>query len=118
MILTESIFKKGNNKMSNKKSKNFSKDAPEIYNMDDIGYMSDDALYDRANRLENERSRMLNSGREPYLWEVEIAYLRREQTMRKTRTDIHQEYLQKFSANVKNNNSEASVEEPTATELN
>jgi len=88
-----------------KKNKNFGSDfrndGPEVYNMDDIGYMTDEALYDRANRLENDRNRAMTSGRDPYLWEVEIAYLRREQTLRQTRADLHQEFLKKFMVNPK-----------------
>ena len=83
-----------------KKNKNFGNENPEIYNMDDIGYMTDEALYDRANRLENDRNRVVASGRDPYLWEVEIAYLRREQSMRRTRAELHQEYVQKFAVNL------------------
>lgn len=83
-----------------KKNKNFNKDfsneAPEIYSMDDIGYMADEAIHDRANRLENERNRLSSMGTDPYLWEVEIAYLRREQQLRQTRAEKHVEFMQKF----------------------
>jgi hypothetical protein len=84
-----------------KKNKNFNKefvtDAPEIISTDEIGYMPDELLQTISNRLESERSRVVNSGRDPLLWEVEIAYLRREQDMRKIRNERHAEYLQKFS---------------------
>ena len=59
-------------------NKNFSNEAPEIHNMDDIGYMTDESIYERSNRLENERNWLLSAGKDPLLWEVEIAYLRRE----------------------------------------
>jgi len=83
-----------------KKNKNFSRDfgneAPEIYNMDDIGYMADEAIHDRANRLENERNRLSGMGRDPHFWEVEVAYLRREQQLRQTRAEKHAEFMKKF----------------------
>lgn len=84
-----------------KKNKNFNKDfaseSPEIYNTDDIGYMPDEAINDRANRLESERNRLVSMGKDPYLWEVEIAYLRREQQVRHVRAECHAEFLKKFS---------------------
>lgn len=64
--------------------------------MDDIGYMADEAIHDRANRLENERNRLSSMGKDPYLWEVEIAYLRREQQLRQTRAEKHIEFMQNF----------------------
>ena len=101
-------------------NKNFSNEAPEIYNMDDIGYMAEEALHDRANRLENERNRLQSSGKDTYLWEVEIAYLRREQDMRKTRAEAHAEFLQKFSVNPNevDLNVEATVGQDEPEELN
>jgi hypothetical protein len=80
-----------------KKNKNFVVEGPEVYNMDDLGYMTDESLYERANRLESEKNRMMSSGRDPYLWEVELAYVRREQVLRRTRADLHAEYVQKFA---------------------
>lgn len=108
-----------------KKNKNFNKDfgneAPEIYGMDDIGYMADEAIHDRANRLENERNRLVGQGRDPYLWEVEIAYLRREQQLRQTRAERHAEFVQKFGhVNPENMNLDkvADVSSDATEELN
>lgn len=72
-------------------------DFPQVSNMDDIGYMLDEAINDKVNRLENERNKLLEMKLDPRQWEVEIAYFRREQQMRKIRYDRHQTYLQKFS---------------------
>jgi len=83
----------------NKLNKNFNNEAPEIFNTDDIGYMTDEALHDRSNRLEGERNRLVAMGRDPHLWEVEIAYLHREQQLRRTRAARHMEYIQKFQIN-------------------
>jgi len=80
----------------NKSAKNFGNETPEIYNMDDIGYMTDEAIHDRTNRLEHERNRLGLLNRDPYLWEIEIAYLRREEQLRQTRAERHAEFMKKF----------------------
>lgn len=77
-------------------SKNFGNEAPEIYSMDDIGYMADEAIHDRSSRLEFERNKLVSMNKDPYLWEVELAYLQREQIMRQTRAEKHAEYVRKF----------------------
>ena len=83
-----------------KKNKSFNKEfineAPEVYCMDDIGYMPDEAIYDRTNKLEIERNKLISMNRNPYLWEVEIAYLRREQQLRQTRAELHADFVKKF----------------------
>ena len=81
-------------------TKDFINEAPEVYSMDDIGYMTDEALHDRSNRLENERNRLISSGRDPMLWEVEIAYVRREQQLRQTRAELHADFLKKFAGHI------------------
>jgi len=85
----------------NSKSKGFF-ESPEIWNMDDLGYMADEMIEDRAQRLESERNRLLSTGKDPHLWEVEIAYIRREQQLRKTREEFHQKYLKKFNVDMNN----------------
>jgi hypothetical protein len=80
----------------NKPSKNFINETPDVYNMDDIGYMTDEAIHDRSQRLENERNRLLSMNKDAHLWEVEVAYLRREQQLRQTRSELHAEYMKKF----------------------
>lgn len=67
--------------------------APEVANMDDIGYYPDDLLSDRIGRLESERTRLLEMRYDPQLWEVELAYLRREQQIRTTRAERHESYM-------------------------
>lgn len=87
-----------------KKNKNFNKhfgnEAPEIYSTDDIGYMADEALHDRASRLEFERNKLVSMNKDPYLWEVELAYLQREQSLRQTRAEKHAEFIKKFVTHV------------------
>lgn len=77
-------------------NKNFGNEAPEIYNMDDIGYMADEAIHDRTSRLEFERGKLISMNKDPHLWEVELAYLQREQGLRQTRAAAHADFLKKF----------------------
>jgi len=86
------MFKKNKNV-----NKDFANEAPEIYSMDDIAYTSDEAIHDRIDRLEGERNRLSGAGRDPYLWEVEIAYLRREDIIRNDREHAHMEFTQRSS---------------------
>ena len=66
---------------------------PDIHNMDVISYMTDDEIASLVSRLESERNHVLNRGQDPYLWEIEISYFRREQQLRKVRAERHMEYL-------------------------
>jgi hypothetical protein len=67
--------------------------VPEVANMDEIGYYPDDLLADRIGRLESERTRLLEMRYDPQLWEVELAYLRREQQIRTVRSERHEAYM-------------------------
>jgi hypothetical protein len=67
--------------------------VPDVYNMDLVGYMADEEIASTAGRLESERNYLLSKGQDTYLWEVEICYLRREQQMRRLRSERHAEYL-------------------------
>lgn len=64
-------------------------DGPAIITIDDLAVMTDDELSGRANRFEAERNRV----RDQYPWEVEIAYVRREQQIRRQRADAHSAWL-------------------------
>ena len=83
-----------------KNNKKFSKDSsfyvPEINNVDDIDYMSDENIYDRMNRLDYEKNQLFSSGRDPIPWEIELAYFQREQSIRQIRAAAHVEYMNKF----------------------
>jgi hypothetical protein len=67
--------------------------GPEIVTIDDLALFEDDELSDRASLLENERNRLIKSHNHPIDWEVEIAYVRREQQIRKIRKDAHSDWL-------------------------
>lgn len=74
-------------KMSKKKG--YVSDGPMITSIDEIALLSDEELSARVNRFEAERGRT----RDPYPWEVEIAYFRREQQIRKKRAEAHDQWL-------------------------
>jgi protein-tyrosine-phosphatase len=66
---------------------------PDIHDMDTIAYMTDDEISLSVSRLESERNHLINRGQDAYAWEVEISYFRREQQIRKIRSERHLEYL-------------------------
>lgn len=78
--------------MSKKKKSNDSNNRdnfPTPINMDDLALMSDEELNGWGNHCEAEKTRSWN----PVPWETEIAYVRREQQIRKQRLDAHSDYL-------------------------
>lgn len=66
---------------------------PDILNMDDISYVSDDELFSKLSSYEATRGKMIAKGQDPYLWEIEIAYLRREVQIRRARRESHDRYM-------------------------
>jgi len=105
-----------------KKNKNFDNEfelgAPEVICLDDIGYMSEEIINDRMNRLERERNRAISMGHEPILWDVELAYLQREQNVRQIRSESHAAYMKKlpFVSDVADANT--TVKTSTTPEMN
>jgi len=69
---------------------------PEVANMDDVGYYPDDVLNDKISRLESERARLVDMKFDPHRWEVELAYLRREQQIRTVRMERHEAYMREL----------------------
>lgn len=68
-------------------------ELPDIAHMDDLALLSDEELVGRAGRLEADRRRAASTMNNLTPWEVEIAYVRREQQLRDTRTQLHAEFL-------------------------
>lgn len=68
---------------------------PEIVTFDDLGIMLDEDLISRLHSLEEEKVRVYEAREETRPWEEEIAYVRREQQIRRTRRDNHMDYLRK-----------------------
>jgi hypothetical protein len=58
--------------------------------------MLDEDLVVRFRALDDEKNRLYETGSvDPRPWEEEIAYLRREQQIRRIRREAHAEYVQK-----------------------
>lgn len=60
--------------------------------MDVIGAMTDEELVLSFRALDEAREKVLSAGGDTMPWEVEIAYLRREQQMRRSRRDLHEKW--------------------------
>jgi ElaB/YqjD/DUF883 family membrane-anchored ribosome-binding protein len=69
---------------------------PDVFHMDLIGTMTDDELLERLRMLEADRERVLDARFDPAAWEIEAAYVRRELQLRRTRHNLHEEYLQQL----------------------
>lgn len=76
-----------------KKKKELTVALPQVINMDDIAVMTDDALLERLRGLEADRDKVMEEKYETRLWEVEAAYVRRELQLRRTRHNLHDNYL-------------------------
>lgn len=109
---SENMSKKKNRQVQNVAHNNFQDDyvapsaetasrvqypfaVPHPINMDEIAVMADDQLYSLQQQFENERQKILDARLDPYFWEIELAYLRRELHIRRLRRDAHEVYLQK-----------------------
>ncbi len=67
--------------------------VPNVINMDDIAILSDEELMSRMTNLENDRVKVIDSRFDPMLWEIEIAYYRREVGIRRQRRELHEIFL-------------------------
>jgi len=70
---------------------------PVSMNMDEIAIMSDEEVFARANTLENDRMKVLDHRLDPTPWEVEIAYYRREQGIRRVRRELHESFVKEHA---------------------
>ena len=68
---------------------------PEVMNVDDLGMMLDEDLMIRLRNLEDDKGKVCLASQDTRPWEEEIAYIRREQQIRRCRRDAHQDYLRK-----------------------
>ena len=75
------------------KKRNNTVQFPDVANMDDLAVLSDEELAGRASRMEAERRRAASTMAELAPWEVEVAYIRREQQLREARAQAHTAYL-------------------------
>jgi hypothetical protein len=67
--------------------------VPDIQNMDEVANYADEYLLDRLKRLEAEKNQLLELRCDSTPWEVELAYLQREQQMRQVRFEKHTQYM-------------------------
>lgn len=69
--------------------------SPEVVSIDVLCTLLDEDLVDRLRALDDDRNRAYDVGASTRPWEEEIAYVRREQQMRKVRRDNHADYVLK-----------------------
>jgi hypothetical protein len=77
----------------NEVKKELSISLPQVINMDEIAVMTDDVLLEKLRELETDRDRVLEEKYDPQPWEIEAAYVRRELQLRRTRHNLHEDYL-------------------------
>ncbi len=65
---------------------------PEIVTVDVLGTMLDEDLVIRLRVLEEDKGRVYESHMDSRPWEEELAYVRREQQIRRMRRDTHADY--------------------------
>ena len=68
---------------------------PEVVNVDVLATALDEDLANRLRVLEDERNRVIESHTDARPWEEEIAYVRREQQLRRVRRDHHQDFVRR-----------------------
>jgi hypothetical protein len=68
---------------------------PEVVSSDVLGTMLDEDLIVRLRALEDDKGRVYEAYGDARPWEEEIAYIRREQQMRRVRRDTHADYMKK-----------------------
>ena len=66
---------------------------PEVVNMDDIALLLDEELHSKITSLEEGRNKAMSQGYDPYYWEVELAYHKRESSLRRVRHEIHENWV-------------------------
>jgi hypothetical protein len=84
------------NKRSHHDSNNFSNcpvDRPLVVDMDTLAYATDEELREREKMLSYDKDVVIRSGFDPYHWEVELAYVLREQNVREVRRIFHEKYV-------------------------
>jgi hypothetical protein len=75
------------------KKQSYYDDEPEVIDMDVLSGMSDDELNNRFYTLEEERAGAWESREPTYTFEIELAYVQREQLLRRGRRAYHDAYL-------------------------
>ena len=68
-------------------------EVPAMINMETLSYVTDQDLESRFRALDSERQKVNNMGYDPYAWEVELAYVQREISIRESRRIAHENYI-------------------------
>jgi len=68
-------------------------DMPYVVDMDSLAYASDDDLWERYGYLNLTRDQAIKAGMDPYPWEIELAYIQRENGIRDSRKLAHEKYI-------------------------
>lgn len=74
-------------------SRHYPATLPEVVNVDVLGAMLDEDLIVRLRSLEADKDKAYEAYGEARPWEEEIAYIRREQQIRRIRRDEHSNYV-------------------------
>lgn len=76
----------------------WSSQLPEVIDSDVLAGMLDEDLITRLRLLEDEKNKLYEQHADGRPWEEEIAYVRREQQVRRGRRDAHQDYMRKVES--------------------
>lgn len=68
---------------------------PEVVSVDVLGTLLDEDLIVRLRALDEDRNKVFEARGDARPWEEEIAYVRREQQMRRARREKHQDFVRK-----------------------
>ena len=68
-------------------------DPPDVANMDDLSYATDDELENRAAYMFSERDKAASVDVDTRPWEEEISYVQREMRIRLARRTAHEKYM-------------------------
>ena len=71
---------------------------PDVMTTDELGIIVDEELIDRLRRLEEDRQKVVDVVLDARPWEEEIAYVRRELQIRRTRREMHDRYVKQLES--------------------
>ena len=78
----------------------YSVSLPEVVNIDVLATMLDEDLSARLYALEGDKNSVLQDSYDAVPWEVEIAYVKREQQIRKLRRENHERYMRSVAQEI------------------
>jgi len=87
------VQQKTRNRPDSNGSRHHPATLPEVVSIDVLGAMLDEDLIVRLRTLEADKEKTYASYVDTRPWEEELAYIRREQQMRRVRRDTHMEYV-------------------------